>query len=1045
MPTQRLVAAGVFVAIQAIKLRSALEPSVSGCFIFTAFDALFLWILPLFAIPRLTFRTAATVALIAFMAAINSLLFIDPIWLTVVSSTIIKYITGTELSISGTRVRKDSIGANSLGSYVVKYLPELSATLSADEQLCTNGDQVYLHLSLNSTWPESVSLKLTPLVEDIAPSTLNFTKKDLGRYPKRGSTDVWLPIDQPGAYQLLEITDSKTGSPVLVSTALNAVVVPSCPKAWLDVDTSPKCRGDRMSARIFGQGIAPFKIRLANGETVTTAKGEAKYALSQQEVSVPLLAVPGLNIGLKGVQDALGNTVEINEMVNIPVFNPATASLREQRLALTDKSVSAQITINGDDGPFNVAIQKDEDQPFTIELPKGTHNLALEHEGDYKLVGIEGQHCAGSVSGLVEVFSPPPVSLKVEFQQIKDPCAGPSGIDADVTLSGTPPFQVWYRARSGDRVLFEKDIKVSGFSDQVKFKPHDVGTFDYEFVAVADAYRRISLSGEEYHQQQTINELAGASFLPMRSKYCPGETVEVSAKLQGKAPLTLEYTVDEDAYTLENLSGTFALKLGKLGGGAHNVRLTSITDARGCKTQLDVRSPDIHVRSDRATAKFKEPGIRRVTNLKQKLELEFENGIPPYRVAYSINGAVRSVDLNTPYIDVNEPGVFQLISLRDAECDGDVDGQTVSIELISRPSLALGGGQQTYATLCLGSATAVTLQATGEAPFTLNDHSNVQQTFSESEFVVEVAPAATAGPTSLYYWMNDANYKEGTEPIQVVFDVPNTPTAAFKHAEHEYKICQGAKQTPGIPVTLNGKGPFELTFEIENTATGKKFRTSAEVEGSTSGTKTYMLTSVFGDVTPGHWKVLLHSVTDATQCGTHACSGKPVYISISAAPSLGVPEGQMHVCVGDYVDFSLHGHAPFELDYAFEGRKLTAMAESKFRRLSSFPGTIEFDKIRDAAGCDATLNHSVIVHDLPASRITHESQFSIHHGETVDLAFEFSGTPPFTFTYTRSVRGKVVDRKTVSNVEDHFYSIYTQEEGLYEVVELRDQYCRVGI
>lgn len=1049
IPTQRLFAVAIFVGLQAVKISGAIEPSIARAIGFSILDALYLWILPYFAIPWLTFRPLATAFAFSVMVSINTLLFIDPIWLTVVTSTIIKFFTGTELSIMGTRVRKDALGSHSLGSYVVNYLPELSATLSADEQLCTtdSGGEVYLHLSLNATWPESLSLRVTPLTENAESTTLNFTKRELARMPKRGSTDLWIPVETPGAYQLLRLQDAKSGSPVLVSTAMNAIVVPPCPKSWLEVDTSPACQGQKLTAQVYAEGIGPFKVHLKNGQTLDLPQGSAKYAVSRQQASIALVATPGLEIGLASVQDALGNQVKLNEKTKFTVYRPSSAKLRNERLALLDSAVHAEITVDGEDGPFDIAYSKDGGEPSVITLQRGKHKVVLESPGTFSLVDLHGQLCQGSVSGSVEVFSPPPVELKVAFQQIEDPCAGPSGIDADITLSGTPPFRVWYRALSGGRVLFDKELRVNGYTDKVKFKPHNIGTFDYEFTAVADGYRRVTLQGDEYTQQQTISELAGAALMPMRTRYCPGEEVKAAVKLQGRAPLTLEYSVDDKTHVLEGLEQSVTLPLGELSGGVHVVRINSITDGRGCKTALDVRSPDIHVRTERSSVKFAQPGIRKVTNPKQDLALQVQGGPAPYHLEYTVNGAARSVDLTRPELLVSEVGTFKLVSFRDAECQGSVDSdETITIELIPRPALGLGESQPATTSLCLGSVTAVTLQATGMPPFTVHDHLKASTVFSESEFTLNVAPAATVGPTTLYYWMNDANYDDATKPVQVVLDIPPAPAAQFKSPDHEYKVCQGSLSPPAIPITLSGKGPFEVYVDVENVATGKKFRTLvSDPDTTTSGSKTFALTSVYEDIMPGQWKLSIHSVSDGTLCGKRPGSGKPVYISMSRAPSLGSIDKEAHICVGDYVDLTMHGHGPFELEYSFEDRQIVALTESKFRRLSSYPGVITFDKIRDAAGCESGLSNSVTVHDLPTSKITHQPQFSIHHGETVDLAFEFTGVPPFTFTYTRSVRGKEVDRRTVSDVKDHSYSIYTQEEGTYEVVELRDRYCRVGI
>ena len=74
-------------------------------------------------------------------------------------------------------------------------------------------------------------------------------------------------------------------------------------------------------------------------------------------------------------------------------------------------------------------------------------------------------------------------------------------------------------------------------------------------------------------------------------------------------------------------------------------------------------------------------------------------------------------------------------------------------------------------------------------------------------------------------------------------------------------------------------------------------------------------------------------------------------------------------------------------------------------------------------------------------------------GGATDLVFEFGGTPPFEFTYTRSANvqkaGGSGKKKGLPELletrpersEEHTMRIPASEEGTYEVVAIKDRYC----
>ncbi|KAI7593868.1 hypothetical protein KC346_g15767 [Hortaea werneckii] len=177
-------------------------------------------------------------------------------------------------------------------------------------------------------------------------------------------------------------------------------------------------------------------------------------------------------------------------------------------------------------------------------------------------------------------------------------------------------------------------------------------------------------------------------------------------------------------------------------------------------------------------------------------------------------------------------------------------------------------------------------------------------------------------------------------------------------------------------------------------------------------------------------------------------------IAVHDAPTISPLENHADFCVGDRINFALSGVAPFNVFYEFEGahRKATATGTT-FRRLAEKPGTFTVTGVQDSASqCKATTSLVRHIHGMPSVRVSQgrDSYVDIHEGGEVEILFEFGGTPPFEFTYTRSSntdrsgkhhrKGVVLDmRHEVS--DEYSMRVRAHEEGTYEVVAIRDRYC----
>jgi nucleoporin POM152 len=159
------------------------------------------------------------------------------------------------------------------------------------------------------------------------------------------------------------------------------------------------------------------------------------------------------------------------------------------------------------------------------------------------------------------------------------------------------------------------------------------------------------------------------------------------------------------------------------------------------------------------------------------------------------------------------------------------------------------------------------------------------------------------------------------------------------------------------------------------------------------------------------------------------------------------------VCVGDTLDFLLQGTAPWIVEYKWDKRTYAVTSSAaRFSRSADAPGTFAITSIalKDRSGAPqctrAVAGLERVIHPLPRARI----QDGVDHLREGDrpavFSVKFTGTPPFTFSYTRSEvhggRARVVETQTITDIWEEVYDISSSAPGDYEVTSVSDKYCR---
>ncbi len=273
------------------------------------------------------------------------------------------------------------------------------------------------------------------------------------------------------------------------------------------------------------------------------------------------------------------------------------------------------------------------------------------------------------------------------------------------------------------------------------------------------------------------------------------------------------------------------------------------------------------------------------------------------------------------------------------------------------------------------------------------------------------------------------------------------PAAYFNKPGRSYKSCKDLAGNEVIPVTLEGKAPFYLEIDIKH----QNGPSPETLSFPNIATNDYLLHIPHHALSLGTHHVNIRKVRDANGCQQKIdVKASWVQVQVFDAPSIYPMESRSHYCVGERISYALSGQAPFEIQYTFQGSKKVAKSQTtNFKRIAEKPGNFTIIAVTDkTSNCKAEINMTKVIHEMPSVKVSKGRQMKsdIHEGGRVDILFEFWGTPPFEFTWTRSSNAKKGQRSEILETrhevsQEHSMTIQASQEGTYEVVAIKDKFC----
>ena len=681
-------------------------------------------------------------------------------------------------------------------------------------------------------------------------------------------------------------------------------------------------------------------------------------------------------------------------------------------------------------------------------VSKDGRGLMVSKPGLYSLLTVSADGCQGEVlePSSCLLTNPPEPSLDIVSETIPDVCAKKSvGLSVNLELTGTPPFRVSYRIRTGwDKV--EPEVKeIHQLHSQLELKPSQEGHYVYEFLELSDAiYREPKrLQGPQYTLEQDVKPGLDARFT-QRSyetrKKCLNEPLWVDLEFRGEGPWHLDYEVIHNGQRRKQqetdiISRYHLLDVGPATtGGTYVIALTAVTDSTGCRIPLGGEA-QIQVSQSQPKAAFgKIDGAYKVAALegsKIKLPLRMQ-GVAPWFVAY-VNDQKPDLLLeatlrdHNAHLEVQGRGTYSLVEVYDALCPGTVTmtARDFNIEWIARPTVDFAisssvkreNGIFIKSDICEADQDTAEVTFTGTPPFYAEYDQRLrpqQGAASTATKKINVGLHNLAVPLDTakaglheyeFKKLEDSTYSHDARKFSRVMlqqRVHPLPSASFLDARKIYKHClQGDLTGEAIPIMLSGSPPFSIEIAVkQNPQAEAEIVNIPYIDG-----QRYDFQIPHRAISLGTQAVSIEKVRDGRGCQrVYGRESPTVRVSVADIPNISPNEDKSDYCVGEYLAYTLSGTPPFTVYYSFEGRARKASAATlDFRRVAEKPGVFTITGLSDqksTESCKAQVSLVKTVHQMPSVRVSkgRTSTVDIHEGGVAEILFEFGGTPPFEFT-----------------------------------------------
>ncbi len=398
-------------------------------------------------------------------------------------------------------------------------------------------------------------------------------------------------------------------------------------------------------------------------------------------------------------------------------------------------------------------------------------------------------------------------------------------------------------------------------------------------------------------------------------------------------------------------------------------------------------------------------------------------GSSPWTFTYTVDG-LNPVSITTsdnPYIlNTTQGGVYEITALSDINKTGTCFSGSAKITVNSAiPTTNMTTGN---VAVCTGSSINIPVQFTGTSPWTFTytkDGLNpVTVTTANNPYIINTSDAGLYEVTSVSAGGCQGNTFIGNANISQ-YPLPASVISAGSMSS----ICQG--QTATIPISFTGTAPYTFTYTIDN---------QNPATASTSDNN-YLLTVT----QPGKYQI--SSMSDV-HCNSIDNQGS-ADLNFIPIPTISMANLNLTNCAGSLFEIPVNitGMAPYTFSYTINDTIIQTVStnDNQFTLSVADPGIYHVITIdgNGCAGTSITGTSTVNTTPLPTSVFADgNNQIPLCEGQSANMLINFTGTAPWTFTYTIND----IHPSTITTT-DNPYILNSVIEGIYEVQSIADANC----
>ncbi|MEO0552232.1 MAG: gliding motility-associated C-terminal domain-containing protein [Bacteroidota bacterium] len=392
------------------------------------------------------------------------------------------------------------------GLGTLTFLDKPIAVLSGDASICEGQ-------------ASDLSIDLT----GVAPWTVIYSDGSNQYEINANETVTIIPVDQPGTYQLVSVTDANCQG--TVSGAADISILDK-PTAVLSGDASI-CEGQASDLSIDLTGVAPW--------TVIYSDGSNQYEINANEtVTIIPVDQPG-TYQLVSVTDANCEGTASGS-ANISILDKPTAVLSGDASICEGQASDLSIDLTGV-APWTV-IYSDGSNQYEINASETVTIIPVDQPGTYQLVSVTDANCQGTASGSANIsILDKPTAVLSGGGSI---CEGETS-ELSLALTGIAPWSVIYTDGSAQ-------YEINSDESIINFPIAQPGT--YQLVSISDANCQGIVSGSaEVIGTSAKAVLSGGGIICSK-----GESTSISVSWTGDLPWTLVYTDGISNYKIAGIN-----------------------------------------------------------------------------------------------------------------------------------------------------------------------------------------------------------------------------------------------------------------------------------------------------------------------------------------------------------------------------------------------------------------------------------------------------------------------------------------------------------